>query len=100
MQIDKDQILDLLRGQGRPEVADQAAGELPDTVDTDRDAGLLARFGLTPETLISLLAGAAGGGGALGAVSGLLGGGDKGGDEDRDGKEGGLGGALGGLLGR
>jgi hypothetical protein len=46
MNIDKQQILDLLRQQGNHEQADQAAGELPDQVDTDRDQGLLEKFGV------------------------------------------------------
>jgi hypothetical protein len=46
MNIDKQQILDLLRQQGNSEQADQAAGELPDQVDTDRDQGLLEKFGI------------------------------------------------------
>lgn len=46
MQIDKQQILDLLRQQGNHDQASQAEGELPDQVDTDRDQGLLEKFGL------------------------------------------------------
>ena len=46
MQIDKQQILDLLRQQGNNDQANQAEGELPDQVDTDRDQGLLEKFGI------------------------------------------------------
>lgn len=46
MQFDKQQILDLLRQQGNNEQASQAESELPDQVDTDRDQGLLEKFGL------------------------------------------------------
>jgi hypothetical protein len=92
VQIDKNQILELLRSQGNHDQASQAEGELPDTVDTDRDAGLLERFGLNPQMLIGLLAGGGGAGGALGALGGALGGGNKEGGEG--------GGGLGGLLGR
>ena len=66
MNIDKDQILQLLRSQGDDDKAQQAEQELPGQVDTDRDAGLLAKFGLDPMELVKKL-----GGGGLG---GLLGG--------------------------
>jgi hypothetical protein len=66
MNIDKDQILQLLRSQGDDTKAQQADQELPSQVDTDRDAGLLAKFGLDPMELVKKL-----GGGGLG---GLLGG--------------------------
>lgn len=46
MQFDKQQILDLLRQQGNNEQASQAESELPDQVDTDRDQGLLEKFGI------------------------------------------------------
>jgi hypothetical protein len=66
MNIDKDQILQLLRSQGDEDKAQQADRELPGQVDTDRDAGLLSKFGLDPMELVKKL-----GGGGLG---GLLGG--------------------------
>ncbi len=69
MQIDKSQILELLRSQGDTAKADQADQELPQQVDTDQHAGLLANLGLSPQDLLSKLGG--GGGGGLG---GLLGG--------------------------
>lgn len=68
MNIDKSQILDLLRSQGQHDEAAQADQELPDSVDTDQHASLLAKYGLNPQDLISKLMG---GGGGLG---GLLGG--------------------------
>ena len=48
MNIDKDQILQLLRSQGQDESARQAAAELPDKVDTDdpQQAGLLSKYGI------------------------------------------------------
>ena len=52
MQLDKNMILDLLRERGQQDQADQAAQQLPDQVDTDRDAGLLQRFGIDPQELI------------------------------------------------
>lgn len=66
MQIDKSQILKLLRSQGDHDKASTAEQELPDQVDTDRDSGLLSRLGLDPQELLGKL-----GGGGLG---GLLGG--------------------------
>ena len=64
MNIDKDQILDLLRGQGNHDQADQAAQQLPDQVDTDNaeHAGTLSNFGLDLDTLK----------GKLGGLGGLL----------------------------
>jgi hypothetical protein len=61
MEIPKAQILDMLRQQGGDGEADQAQQELPDNVDTDRDAGLLEKFGLNPADLIGKFAGGGGG---------------------------------------
>ena len=52
MEIPKDKILELLRERGEHDKADQAQGELPDQVDTERDSGLLAKFGIDPKDLI------------------------------------------------
>lgn len=57
MNIPKDQILQFLKDRGS---ADQAAGELPDQVDTDRDAGLLGKFGINPQELLGKLGGLGG----------------------------------------
>lgn len=65
MQIDKNQILELLRSQGQHDKADKADGELPDQIDTDQHSGLLDRFGIDPAQLL----GGAGGKG----LGGLLG---------------------------
>ena len=65
MNIDKDQILQLLRSQGDDKKAEQADQELPGQVDTDRDAGLLSKFGLDPMELVTKL-----GGGGLGGLLG------------------------------
>jgi hypothetical protein len=48
MEIPKEQILDLLRQQGKDDQAGQADRELPDKVDTDKHAGLLEKFGISP----------------------------------------------------
>jgi hypothetical protein len=65
MQIDKNQILQLLRSQGDDAKAQQADQELPDQVDTDQHSGVLAKLGLDPQDLVSKL-----GGGGLGGLLG------------------------------
>jgi hypothetical protein len=72
MQIDKDQILQLLRSRGDDAKAQQAEQELPGQVDTEQHAGLLSKLGLDPMELISMLGG--GGGGGAGGIAGKLGG--------------------------
>jgi hypothetical protein len=52
VQIPKDKILELIKGRGDHAQAGQAEAELPDQVDTDRDQGLLAKFGINPQDLI------------------------------------------------
>lgn len=71
MQIDKNQILELLRSQGQHDQAQQAEGELPQQVDTEQHAGLLEKFGLSvPELLAKLGGGTSGGAGGLGGLIG------------------------------
>jgi hypothetical protein len=60
VQIDKNTILELLRERGQQDQANQADQELPDQVDTDRDAGLLQRFGLDPQELLQRFMGGGG----------------------------------------
>ena len=60
MQLDKSMILDLLRERGQQDQAAQADQQLPDQVDTDKDAGLLQKFGLDPQDLISKFTGGGG----------------------------------------
>lgn len=59
MNIDKDQILQLLRSQGQNDQASQASSELPDKVDTDnaQHAGMLSKYGIDPGNLGGLLGG-------------------------------------------
>jgi nanoRNase/pAp phosphatase (c-di-AMP/oligoRNAs hydrolase) len=64
VQIDKQQILELLRSQGQQDQAQQADSELPDQVDTDQHAGLLSKYGINVQDLISKF----GGGGARAAA--------------------------------
>ena len=66
MEIDKNQVLELLRSQGKDDKAAQAEQELPGRVDTDKDAGLLEKFGISPQDVISKLGGGGGLGGMLG----------------------------------
>jgi hypothetical protein len=61
MEIPKEQVLQLLQDRGDSEQATQAEQELPDQVDTEQDAGLLSKFGIEPQELISKF-----GGGLLG----------------------------------
>ena len=67
MQIDKSQIIGILQSNGDEAKASQADSELPDQVDTEADAGLLAKLGLDPQELIAKLAGGGGLGGLLGS---------------------------------
>lgn len=64
MQIDKDQLLQVLRTEGDNDTADQVAAGLPDRIDTDRDADALAAVGLDRTQLMAKLA-ASGFGGTL-----------------------------------
>jgi hypothetical protein len=57
VEIPKDKILDLLREQGKSDQAAQADQELPAQVDPDRDSGLLEKFGLSPQDVLSKLGG-------------------------------------------
>ena len=57
MEIPKDKILELLRSRGEDDKADRADQELPDTVDSKRDAGLLEKFGVDPSELLGKFGG-------------------------------------------
>ena len=57
MEIPKDKILDLLKQQGKQDQVEQAEQELPDQVDPERDSGLLAKFGIEPQDLLSKFGG-------------------------------------------
>jgi len=61
MEIDKSQILDYLKSQGKHDEASKADGELPDKVDTDKHGDLLSRFGIDPKDLLGKLGGNFGG---------------------------------------
>lgn len=75
MQIDKAQILEMLRSQGKDSEASQADSELPEQVDTDQHAGMLSKFGINPADLLARFGGGGGGGaGGGGGLGGMLGG--------------------------
>ncbi|ADX74905.1 hypothetical protein D7Z96_12760 [Pseudarthrobacter phenanthrenivorans] len=60
MNIDKSQILELLRNNGDNDKAAQAEAELPDQVDTEQHAGLLSKLGINPADLLGRLPGGLG----------------------------------------
>jgi hypothetical protein len=57
MEIPKDKIIELIKQHGQADQAGQAEQELPDQVDPDRDSGLLAKFGLEPQDVLTKLGG-------------------------------------------
>jgi hypothetical protein len=58
MQIDKQQILDLIKDRGGDYQAAQQ--ELPDKVDPQQHGDLLSRFGVDPSDIMSRLGGGSG----------------------------------------
>jgi hypothetical protein len=60
MNIDKAQIIELLKSRGDDAKASQAESELPDTVDTDQHQGLLDSLGLDVGDLAKKLPGLGG----------------------------------------
>ena len=63
MEIDKQHIIDLLRKRGDEDKAGQAESDLPDRVDTEKDSGLLSKFGIDPKDLLGKIPGLGGFGG-------------------------------------
>jgi len=57
MQIPKDKILELIKSRGDHDQAQQAEGELPDQVDTEKHSGLLSKFNVDPKELAGGLGG-------------------------------------------
>ena len=55
MNLDKEQIINFLKSLGKEDDAARAESELPDKVDTDKDRGLLEKFGVDPKELLSRL---------------------------------------------
>ena len=57
MEIDKSQIVELLKSRGEDAKAAQAEADLPDKVDTEVDASVLAEVGIDPQDLLGDLPG-------------------------------------------
>jgi hypothetical protein len=57
MEIPKEKVLELIRQHGDSDKAGEAEQQLPDQVDPDRDSGLLQKFGLEPQDVLSKLGG-------------------------------------------
>ncbi|MET3767415.1 hypothetical protein ABIB15_000077 [Marisediminicola sp. UYEF4] len=55
MLFDKEQIIDFLKSLGKNDEAARADSELPDKVDTDKDRGLLEKFGVDPKEVLGRL---------------------------------------------
>lgn len=53
MQFDKSMITDFLKEQGNNDQAQQADQEMPDKVDSEKDAGMLQKFGINPQDLMA-----------------------------------------------
>jgi hypothetical protein len=62
VEISKEQLLQVLRTEGDNDTADKIAADLPEQIDTDRDADALAAAGLDRTTLMAKLAGGSFGG--------------------------------------
>jgi hypothetical protein len=69
MEIDKDQIIELLKSRGEGDKADAAESELPGKVDPEQHADLLKKLGIDPSDLLGKLPG--GLGDKLGGLGGL-----------------------------
>ena len=57
MQVTRQHIVDVLRAQGLPDVAEEVNRSLPDRVDFARAAAVLQRYGITKDVLISRMGG-------------------------------------------
>jgi hypothetical protein len=64
MELDKQELVRMLRAEGDNDTADRVDSELPDRIDTDRDADALDAVGLDRTQLMAKLA-AGGLGGAV-----------------------------------
>ena len=69
MEIDKSQIVELLKSRGEDAKAAQAEADLPDKVDPEAHASVLAEVGIDPQDLLGDLPGGLGGTGRLIATS-------------------------------
>jgi hypothetical protein len=57
MEIARQTLTEWIRAGGDPQAADRARVELPDPVDTERDAELLRRWNLDPQEVANLVGG-------------------------------------------
>ena len=57
VKVSRQQVVDMLRRAGLPEVAEDALRDLPDPVDLDRAVALGAEHGITRDDLISRMGG-------------------------------------------
>ena len=57
MHIDRAKLVQLLHTEGDNEQAEKVAAQLPEQIDTDRDADALAAAGLDRDRLMAKLAG-------------------------------------------
>jgi hypothetical protein len=57
MNIDKKQVVELLRSRGQHDKATRAEAELPDQVDTDKHGGQLDELGVDAKELLGKLPG-------------------------------------------
>jgi hypothetical protein len=53
MQIDKQQVVELLRERGDNDKAEQAKQQLPDEVDPEEHSELLSQVGVEPQELVA-----------------------------------------------
>ena len=57
MKLDKQEIVQALRGRGEDELADHAEIELPQQVDTDQHRAKLDQLGINPTDLLGGIGG-------------------------------------------
>jgi hypothetical protein len=57
VEIPKAMVIERIRSKSGAEKANEADNELPDKVDTENDAGLLEKYGLTADELSNALGG-------------------------------------------
>jgi hypothetical protein len=60
MQVDKSAIVRMLREDGQQDKASQAEQQLPDQVDTDKNADILRRIGIDQREMVEKLLGRGG----------------------------------------
>jgi hypothetical protein len=54
MKIPREKVLDVLRSRGQSAQIDEAAAELPRSVDTTKDHDLLVKYNVTAKDLVRL----------------------------------------------